>query len=98
MEGFHIGTRAGFDDGVLSIYTTTRSTFGGLLGLAFRALFKRLDQTADFSSLHARQVRIESRKPRLLVATDGEIRMLETPLDYRIVPRSLNVLVPAAAG
>jgi diacylglycerol kinase family enzyme len=95
MQGFQIGTRARLDGGFLSIYTTTRSRFAALFGLALRALFKRLDQAADFSILRARQVRVESRQPRLLVATDGEIRMLETPLDYTIVPRSLNVLVPA---
>jgi len=97
MQGFHIGTRARLDGGFLSIYTTTRSRFGALFGLALRALFKRLDQAADFSILRARQVRVESRQPRMLVATDGEIRMLETPLDYLIVPRSLNVLVPPGA-
>jgi 3',5'-cyclic AMP phosphodiesterase CpdA len=98
MEGFHIGTRAGFDDGVLSIYMTTRSTVRGLIGLAFRALFKRLDQAADFSSLHAREVRIESRKPRLLVATDGEIRMLETRSITGSCRGRSTCIVPAAAG
>jgi len=97
MQGFHIGTRARLDGGFLSIYTTTRSRFGALFGLALRALFKRLNQAADFSILRARQVRVESREPRMLVATDGEIHMLETPLDYLIVPRSLNVLVPPGA-
>ena len=39
-------------------------------------------------------LQIESRSPRLGVATDGEVRELDTPLDYRSRPRALRVLVP----
>jgi diacylglycerol kinase family enzyme len=28
------------------------------------------------------------------VATDGEIRRQRTPLEYRLVPKALNVIVP----
>jgi hypothetical protein len=28
------------------------------------------------------------------VATDGEVSIMETPLEYHIQPRSLNVVVP----
>jgi diacylglycerol kinase family enzyme len=35
------------------------------------------------------------RKHSLNVMNDGEVLLLETPLHYRILPRALNVLVPA---
>ena len=41
------------------------------------------------------ELRVASRKRRLLVATDGEVTPMETPLEFRIVPRALEVLVPA---
>jgi diacylglycerol kinase family enzyme len=94
MEGFDIGARARLDAGRLSIYTTRRCHVGGLIILALRALFGRLRQADDFMAFRASTLRVESRHPRLLVATDGEIHLMETPLDYRIVPRSLNVIVP----
>ena len=97
MEGFHIGKRAQLDGGVLSIYTTTRRTAGGLFGLALRALFGALRQAEDFSELHARTLRVESPRRRLFVATDGEVAIMQTPLEYSILPRALTVIAPPAA-
>src|SRR5258706_3028152 len=94
MEGFDIGSRERLDGGILSVYTTARSTARGLFALAMRALFGRLRQAKDFTALQARAMRIESTHEHLLVATDGEVRRMKTPLDYVIVPRSLQVLVP----
>jgi diacylglycerol kinase family enzyme len=37
---------------------------------------------------------IETRRVRLLVATDGEIQWMAPPLHYRIRPAALRVLVP----
>jgi diacylglycerol kinase family enzyme len=37
---------------------------------------------------------IESRRASLLVALDGEIERMETPLHYRTRPGTLRVLVP----
>ena len=42
-------------------------------------------------------VRIAPRPHRLRVATDGEVRRLDTPLNYRVRPGALRVLVPAAS-
>jgi diacylglycerol kinase family enzyme len=41
-------------------------------------------------------LRVESTRRRLLVATDGEVTVMETPLEFRIVPRALHVIVPQA--
>jgi len=94
MEGFDIGTRERVDEGCLSVYTTCAGTTGELVMLALRALFGRLRQAEDFFESHASSLRVVSRKPRLLVATDGEVTPMATPLEFRIVPRALQVLVP----
>jgi diacylglycerol kinase family enzyme len=94
LEGFNIGKRARLDAGILNVYTTRRYTVAGLLGLALRALFGRLRQADDFMESSVRSLRVESRHRRLLVATDGEVNWMETPLEFRIRPRSLNVIVP----
>jgi YegS/Rv2252/BmrU family lipid kinase len=95
MEGFSIGTRSSLRDGKLSIYTTQRRTRAGLIRLAFRALFGRLHQADDFSNVSAASVRIEAPHRRLLVATDGEVVAMETPLHFRVLPGELAVIVPA---
>ena len=40
------------------------------------------------------EARIETGHRRLLVACDGEVEWMETPLNYRIRPGALRVLVP----
>jgi diacylglycerol kinase family enzyme len=94
MQGFDIGRRARLDAGVLSVYVTHRGRRLGLLALALRALFGRLEQSRDFEAATATELRIETRHKRLLVATDGEVAALDLPLHYRIRPRSLRVMAP----
>jgi YegS/Rv2252/BmrU family lipid kinase len=94
MEGFSIGTRSSLRDGCLSVYTTRRRGRLALLGLALRALVGRLHQADDFSSVHASRLRIETRHRRLWVATDGELNAMMTPLEFRVLPGALRVIVP----
>jgi diacylglycerol kinase family enzyme len=95
MEGFDIGSRERLDAGVLSLYVVQRSGRWALLGLALRALFARLHPAKDFDALTARHVIVETRHRHLHVATDGEVTVMDTPLEYRTRPRSLTVIVPA---
>ena len=94
LEGFEIGRRERLDAGRLNVYTTRRTSAAGFFGLALRALFGRLRQADDFVEAAVRSLRVESRRRRLLVATDGELHALDTPLEFRIRPRSLQVIVP----
>ena len=96
LEGLSAGTREGLQDGLLGVHTTTRQDRFGVVALALRALFGRLSGTRDFQSSTAAAFEVRSRRTRLLVATDGEVQVMETPLRYRIRPRALGVLVPPA--
>lgn len=42
------------------------------------------------------RLQIAARRRRVWVATDGELRRESVPLDYRLLPGALNVLVPPA--
>jgi diacylglycerol kinase family enzyme len=94
MSGFDIGTRERLDCGELSVYSTPRGSRWGLVKLALHALVGRLEQSKDFVAAIAHELRVESKRPRLRVAADGEVRLLQTPLEFRIVPRSLIVMAP----
>ncbi len=98
MEGFGIGKRAHMDAGELSVYTTHRSSTADLFVLALRALFRRLRQAEDFSAATARSLRVELPRKRVMVSIDGEVRPMDTPLEYRILPRSLLIMAPALAA
>lgn len=93
MQGFSIGTRSSLRDGRLSVYTTQRRTRAGLVRLAFRALFGRLRQADDFAITHASHLRIDTRRRYMLVATDGEVTAMQTPLEFRVLPGALSVIL-----
>ena len=95
MEGFNIGGRQSLRDGKLSIYTTTRSSRIGMVTLALRALVGRLRQADDFAMAAARELRIDSPRRRLLIATDGEVTAMDTPLTFRLLHGALPVLAPS---
>jgi diacylglycerol kinase family enzyme len=94
MEGFHIGARSSLQGGELALYMGRRRGRWALLQLALRALARRLQQDADFEMLTGEAFVISTRVPRIRVATDGEVNMMDTPLDYRIRRQALRVMVP----
>ena len=94
IAGFNLGARACLDRGNLGLYLTHRTGRFGLFRLGMHALFGRVDQAKDFEAFCVKEARIESRKRRLLVACDGEIAWMKTPLHYRSRANALRVLVP----
>lgn len=94
MDFFNIGRRSKMDEGKLSVYFVKRGGRWGLIVLIARTIFGRLRQARDFEEINTAELTIETRKKRLLVAFDGEIALLNTPLNYKIHPRALSVLVP----
>ncbi len=97
MDLFNVGMRNRLDKGVLSIYITHRTSRLKLIGLALRAVFGRLRDDKDFLELYSNEVKIQTRHKRLRVAFDGEIDLMEPPLEYRVRPRALRVIVPKDA-
>lgn len=94
MDFFNIGRRAKLDDGKLSVYFLHRSGRKGLFLLVVRTIFGRLKQTHDFEEINVQEIVFETKKKRILVAFDGEVSTLQSPLHYKIHPKSLRVLVP----
>ncbi|TNC76552.1 diacylglycerol kinase family lipid kinase [Janthinobacterium lividum] len=97
MEGLNIGERERLDGGQLSLYVAQRPGRLGLLKLALHALFGKLSQAKDFDVLTATDLEVATHHRRLRVATDGEVTIMNTPLQYRIRKAALAVLVPAPA-
>jgi diacylglycerol kinase family enzyme len=97
MEGFQIGKRAGLTDGVLSIYVADGARRWQLVTLGLRALLGRLRQAREFREYRAAELRVETRRRRMRVATDGEVRKMESPFLYRIHAGALKVIVPKPA-
>ena len=94
MDFFNIGRRARIDDGKLSVYFLHRSGRKGLFLLVVRTIFGRLRQTHDFEEINVEEITFETKKKRILVAFDGEVETLHSPLHYKIHPQALRVIVP----
>ena len=94
MERLDIGMRECLNKAQLSLYIANRTSRLGLVRLAFRALLGRLREDKDFLALCTDEVKIETRHKRLRIAFDGEVRVMETPLHYRVRPGALRVIVP----
>ncbi|MCA1635685.1 MAG: diacylglycerol kinase family lipid kinase [Acidobacteria bacterium] len=95
IESLDIGARRRLDAGYLSLYVAHRTGRLGLFWLAVRALCGRLRQAKDFDALCAKEIWVETSRPRRLpVAADGEVTLMTTPLHYRVLPGALRVIVP----
>jgi diacylglycerol kinase family enzyme len=96
IAGFELGSRACVNAGKLGLYLSQGTGRFGLFRLSFHALVGRVDQAKDFDVFCVTEARVETGKRRLLVACDGEVEPMQTPLHYRIRPAALQVLVPRA--
>lgn len=94
MDFFNIGRRERIDDGKLSVYFLHKSGRRGLFMLVLRTVFGRLRQAKDFEEITVEEITIETRKKQMLVAFDGEVEMMETPLCYCVHPSALRVIMP----
>jgi diacylglycerol kinase family enzyme len=94
MDLYNIGSRQSLDNGVLSVYFLHRGGRWGVLELLFRTLIGRLKQWRDFEGMETEEITIDTRKKKIMVALDGEVVIMETPLEYRIVPKALTVIAP----
>jgi len=94
MTGFRFGHRTRLNAGTLSVLLTHHMGWPGLLELSVEALFRRLKHGKNFEVYCVEEICIEARRRRLLVATDGEVRWMKSPLRYRVRPNALRVVVP----
>lgn len=94
MDFYNIGTRRRLDSGKLSVYFLHRGGRIGVFMLLLRTVFGLLRQTREFEEINTEAITIVTRKKRLMVAFDGEVAVMETPLEYRIRPGALRVIVP----
>jgi len=88
------GRRESLDDGKLCVFVLRKKTARGLIGATIRAL---LDRSRDDDMVRiegVERLRVASKRSHLAVSLDGETAIMDTPLDYRIRPKALQVLAP----
>jgi diacylglycerol kinase family enzyme len=98
MDLFSLGARASLERAELSLYVARNARRWGLLRLALRALLGRLRQDKDFEAIALPQVEVAMPRRIARVALDGELFRMPSPIRFRVLPRALRVLAPAAGG
>ena len=88
------GRRERLDEGRLHAYVVEAGGRGTIIGLLWRAVLGRIEQAHNWAEYAAAAFTVESKRPRLHAAIDGEAVELETPLDFEVRPRALRILVP----
>ena len=97
LTGPSLGSRAKLDEGQFCVYVAKQQSLAALLWLALRCVLGLLEPQRDLRILTLPAVEISSRHHRLLVAFDGEIEIIRSPLQYQIRPKALRVFAPTAA-
>ena len=95
MDLYNVGRRERLDEGKLSVYFLRRGGRWGVIVMLLKTMIGRVKQWDDFEELQTDELTIVSRKKVLPVAFDGEVAAMETPLNYKMLPRALEVIVPA---
>ena len=98
MTGFQAASRDTLTARHLAVYVLNAGQRTGLLRLAWQVMRKGVDEVQEMDLLTVDAATIETRRSRIQVALDGEVLVLQSPLEYRIRPAALAVLVPAATS
>jgi diacylglycerol kinase family enzyme len=91
MAGLHAGSRDTLVGKHLAVYVLNAERRIGLLQLGWQVLVKGVDQVKELDLLTVDETTIETRRPWLSVALDGEVVPMRSPLEYRIRPGALRV-------
>ncbi len=89
-----LGVRTSLCDGVLTIWTTRKSSTLGLLTLLYHLFFSKISSHKDFDVYYGDSVTVEAYTRSVQLSIDGEAIKLAPPLLYKILPRALSVIVP----
>jgi len=94
MDLFSIGTRTKMDEGNLFVYALTDGSRFGVVRSMTKLLTGRAKRGEDFRTINIDSITLSTHRKKISVARDGEVGFMKTPLEYKIIPRALRVLVP----
>lgn len=94
LSGLALGKREQINDGKLSLYIAPSTGRIGVLALPLRAVAGTLERHEQFESFCATRITAAFRRRRIEAGIDGEVTILDTPIEFTIRRAGLKVLVP----
>lgn len=98
LDRGEVGKRGSLTDGKLSVYAVARRRRAALIWFAMRALVGRAERSLDFETLgECETLTVSSSSGSIEIALDGELRRMDSPLEFRIRAGALTVITPGEA-
>ncbi len=94
MSGLQAGSRDSLNGGALAVYVMKADRRRSLVRLAWIVMWRGVEETPELDLVAVDKATVETKRHRLQVSLDGEVAILESPLEYRILPGALRVLAP----
>ncbi len=88
-------TRETLDQGELVLHVVEATSRRELLWLALLALCGVWKTSRFIKTFPADEIRVSTRKHRVMVSLDGEVTALRSPLVFRLRPKALTLLMPS---
>jgi diacylglycerol kinase family enzyme len=96
LDRGEVGKRNSLTDGKLAIYAVAHRRRAALIWFAMRALAGRAERDLDFETLgECETLTVSSSSGSIEIALDGELRRMDSPLEFRIRAGALTVMTPA---
>lgn len=96
LDRGEVGKRDALTDGKLSVYAIAHRRRAALIWFAIRALAGRAERSLDFETLgECETLTVSSSSGSIEIALDGELRRMDSPLEFRIRAGALTVITPA---
>ncbi len=80
--------------GELAVYAPTTQTTGSHLRFVLELLLGNWLKDPDLHERTGKHIILNTRRKRELVSVDGEVLELNTPLDFRLRPKLIHLLIP----
>lgn len=94
LDAGALGQRASLSDGKLSVYAVAHRSRAKLLWFAARTLVGLARRDVDFVTLgECETLKVWSTGESIEIALDGEVQRITSPLEFRIRPAALKVVV-----
>ena len=98
LDRGEVGKRNTLTDGKLSLYAVARRRRAALIWFAMRALVGRAERSLDFETLgECETLTVSSSSGSIEIALDGELRRMDSPLEFHIRAGALTVITPGEA-
>lgn len=98
LAGPNFGRRRRLDAGKLGVVVVEAEQANDLVALTLLTAAGYADRASGVRSWATDRFVVDSPRPEVAAGVDGEQVTLEPPLDIRVVPRGLRVLVPVGTG